>query len=299
MSPVERAKQINVYLVRMDLLRLLSVGVNLRIIFTGEKPRVAQHVGNRPRLLSVGETQSICGLRSCEQYDRWSSQARRKSPSAVEKNSVSGKTWCTVLCAVLISAAMDAREASAPGSELKWSGQRIQQPTGWNFQPALFASGSETGYENGTPGGMTLLTGPETHISREKDSLDGDDHSVGCLGAALATWHHGNIVRCGHGYHLAPLGRFGVRECLWVQYLQEQGTSPLHVHHQRSGQRTLEVWGEQGVIDCTGCSLGDMMDTTTRTRPHYDSPSTSQQIQGHLQQIGTSVKRPRDPGRLM
>ena len=85
MSPVERAKQINVYLVRMDLLRLLSVGVNLRIIFTGEKPRVAQHVGNRPRLLSVGETQSICGLRSCEQYDRWSSQARRKSPSAVEK----------------------------------------------------------------------------------------------------------------------------------------------------------------------------------------------------------------------
>ena len=129
-----------------------SEGSSVRIIFTGAKPRVAQHVDNRPRLLSVGETQSIWGLRSCDQYYRWSSQARQNPPAkSKNKNSVSGKTWFTVLCAVLISAAMDAREASAPGSELKWSGQRIQLPTGWNSQPALFVSRSETGYEKTEP----------------------------------------------------------------------------------------------------------------------------------------------------
>ena len=253
MSPVERAKQINVYLVRMDLLRLLSVGVNLRIIFTGEKPRVAQHVGNRPRLLSVGETQSICGLRSCEQYDRWSSQARRKSPSAVEKNSVSGKTWCTVLCAVLISAAMDAREASAPGSELKWSGQRIQQPTGWNFQPALFVSRLETGYENGTPGGTTVLTGTETEVSIwENDPIGGDGCRSGCRGATMATWHHDQTVRCRHGCQLPPLGQFHFRQCLRARDAHVQGTSPHHGHHQVLEQALWEAWARLGVMGFAG-----------------------------------------------
>ena len=102
--------------------RLLSVGVTLRIIFTGTKPRAAQHVGNRPRLLVVGETQSICGLRSCDQEMTAGRAKLEENPPAKSKykNGASSILWFTAYGAVLVSAAI------APGAELKWSGQRNQ-----------------------------------------------------------------------------------------------------------------------------------------------------------------------------
>ena len=101
--------------------RLLSVGVTLRIIFTGAKPRAAQHVGNRPRLLLVGETQRICGLRSCD-HDMTAGRAKLEEnpPAKSKKNGASSILWFTAYGAVLVSAAI------APGAELKWSGQRNQ-----------------------------------------------------------------------------------------------------------------------------------------------------------------------------
>ena len=96
--------------------RLLSVGVTLRILFTGARPRAAQHVGNRPRLLLVGETQRICGLRSCDQEMTAGRAKLEENPPAKSKNkdSVSGKTWFTVLNQKQITAAPRTRRAVQP-----------------------------------------------------------------------------------------------------------------------------------------------------------------------------------------
>ena len=123
MSPVERAKQINVYLVRMDLLRLLSVGVNLRMIFTSEKPRVAQHVGNQPRLLSVNETRTARAMELFLDMTAGRAKLEENPPAkSKNKNGASNILWFTVHGVVLVSA------ATSPCAQLKWSGQRNQQP---------------------------------------------------------------------------------------------------------------------------------------------------------------------------
>ena len=97
-SPVERAKQYNVKIARMELLRYGVADNNDNKIFMDAKPRVAQHVGNRPRLLLVGETRSV-GTRATELR---SNMTADKNPLAQSKqNTASMNLWFTALGVVL------------------------------------------------------------------------------------------------------------------------------------------------------------------------------------------------------
>ena len=96
----------------MELLRLLGVVDNYIIkILTGAKPRVTQHVGNRPRLLLVGETRSV-GTRATELR---SNMTADKNPSAQSKqNSASRNLRFTALGVVLACAVICAYSALTP-----------------------------------------------------------------------------------------------------------------------------------------------------------------------------------------
>ena len=110
------------------------------------KPRVAQHVGNRPRLLLVGETRSV-GTRATELRSKMTAD---KNPSAQSKqNSASRNLRFTALGVVLACAVICAYSALTPGVELKWSAQRSLQLAGWNSQHTVYVARSATGYESG------------------------------------------------------------------------------------------------------------------------------------------------------